>query len=468
MPQLESLIRAQSTGRRRLPSIGAHQTLGLTAALALVLCALPFASPGVSDVPVVTFVVAVCLCATRFGLVGGLGSGLAGVGIATLWFVHGRHFSDGAVDYAAQALLFPLIGGLVGETVSERQALERVVTQQHDQSLDLICTVSFDGYFARVNPAWTHTLGYGLDELLGRRAIDFVHPEDRLATMTMGERQTRVFQQVVNFHNRYRCQDGSYRWIEWNSRPDRRARMLYAVGRDITERKQTERALADYNQMLERAVEERTAELEQARLEVLGRLARAAEYRDDDTYEHTTRVGSTAGLLALELGYSEPEAQTIRQAAQLHDIGKLGLSDTILLKPGSLSQEELSLVERHTLDGAQILSGSSSDVLQMAEQIALGHHERWDGSGYPHGLKGEAIPLPARIVAVADVFDALTHSRPYKAAWTVQEAVAEIHRAAGTHFDPAVVDAFDRLDPHLAAGQPAPAGGRTSLLAPAA
>jgi PAS domain S-box-containing protein/putative nucleotidyltransferase with HDIG domain len=455
MPQLETVIRASPRNRLRLPMISPYQTVGLTLGLTLLLCALPFLFPSISDVPVLAFVVAIGLCASRFGLTGGLGAGLTGVAVATLWFVHGGHFTDGAIDYAVQAFVFLLVGGLVGDAVSERRALEHAITQQHDQSRDLICTVSFDGYFVRLNPAWRHVLGYELDELLGKPLIEFVHPEDRLDTVSMGERQTRSFQEVVNFQNRYRHKDGSYRWMEWNSRPERRTRLVYAVGRDITDRKHAERALADHNQMLERAVAERTAELEEARLEVLGRLARAAEYRDDDTYEHTARVGAAAGLMALELGYSDQEAQIIRQAAQLHDIGKLGLSDTILLKPGSLTREELALVEQHTVDGAQILSGSGSEVLQVAEQIALAHHERWDGTGYPHRLRGDAIPLPARIVALADVFDALTHCRPYKQAWPVEEAVAEILRARGTHFDPAVVDVFARLNPYVLAGLPA-------------
>jgi response regulator RpfG family c-di-GMP phosphodiesterase len=188
-------------------------------------------------------------------------------------------------------------------------------------------------------------------------------------------------------------------------------------------------------------------ELEEARLETLQRLALAAEYRDDATYEHTERVARTSFLLAGRLGLSESEASLIRQAAPLHDIGKLAVSDTVLLKPGKLTAEEFEQIKGHAAAGAAILSGSSSDVLCLAQEIALTHHERWDGSGYPAGLEGDAIPLSGRIVALADVFDALTHVRPYKQAWPLAKAVGEICGLVGRQFDPAVVAAFRELDP---------------------
>jgi putative two-component system response regulator len=243
----------------------------------------------------------------------------------------------------------------------------------------------------------------------------------------------------------------TYRWLEWTSRPDERAGMLFAVARDVTVRKQAEQAISEYKDSLESAVRDRTAELEDARLEMLRRLALAAEYRDDDTFEHTERVGHAAALLGQQLGLSDTEVATLRQAAPLHDIGKLGISDTILLKPAKLTDEEFEQIKRHTTDGARILSGSSSDVLELAEQIALNHHERWDGHGYPNRLSGDAIPLCARIVAVADVFDALTHTRPYKHAWPMADAVAEIHSNRGSQFDPTVVDAFEHFDPAVLA-----------------
>lgn len=188
-------------------------------------------------------------------------------------------------------------------------------------------------------------------------------------------------------------------------------------------------------------------QLEESRLETLQRLALAAEFRDDGTQEHTRRVARTAFLVARELGMTAADASLIRQAAPLHDLGKIALPDAILLKQTKLSTTEYRQVKQHPSAGAAILSGSSSRVLRLAEEIALTHHEWWDGSGYPSGLGGQAIPLSGRIVALADVFDALTHARPYKTAWPIETAVAEIQRLAGRQFDPAVVEAFLRLDP---------------------
>jgi putative two-component system response regulator len=204
--------------------------------------------------------------------------------------------------------------------------------------------------------------------------------------------------------------------------------------------------LYEHNADLEHEVAERTRDLEQARLEILDRLALAAEYRDDDTQEHAWRLGRAAALLALELGLPRRDVELLWRAAPLHDIGKIGIPDAILLKPGKLTVEEFEQVKTHTTIGAEILSGSSGPLLRTAERIALTHHERWDGGGYPGGLCGEGIPLAGRIVAVADVFDALTHARPYKEAWAVKEAVAEIFHQAGRHFDPDVVKAFARLE----------------------
>ena len=189
-----------------------------------------------------------------------------------------------------------------------------------------------------------------------------------------------------------------------------------------------------------------TRDLDRARLEVLDRLALAAEYRDDDTQQHAWRIGRSSAMMAAELGLGREQVKLIAHAAPLHDIGKLGVPEAILLKPAPLTVEELERVHRHTTIGAGILAGSSSALLQMAEMIALSHHERWDGGGYPNGLASDEIPLPARIAAVADVFDALTHERPYKCAWGVLEAVAEISSGSGRQFDPAVVEAFLQLD----------------------
>jgi putative two-component system response regulator len=203
--------------------------------------------------------------------------------------------------------------------------------------------------------------------------------------------------------------------------------------------------LQNQNELLERKVLQRTQELEQAQVEILERLALAAEFRDDATHEHTRRVGEISAKLARKLGLPDELVDLVRRAAPLHDLGKIAVPDSILLKYERLSAEEFDVVKNHTAVGARILSGSGHPLLRLAEEIARTHHEHWDGGGYSPGLKGEEIPIVSRIVAVADVFDALTHERPYKSAWSVDEARAEIERQKGRQFDPRVVEAFVEL-----------------------
>jgi putative two-component system response regulator len=198
------------------------------------------------------------------------------------------------------------------------------------------------------------------------------------------------------------------------------------------------------NKSLEDKVRERTQELEAAQIEIIERLARAAEFRDDNTGQHTERVGQMAALLAQEAGLPDSLVSLIRRAAPLHDVGKIGIPDAVLLKLGKLTDAEFALVKTHTTIGARILSGSKFAMLRLAEEIAFSHHEHWDGGGY-EGLSGESIPLAGRIVTIADVFDALTQKRPYKAAWSIGEALAEIERQRGRQFDPTLVDAFLRV-----------------------
>jgi putative two-component system response regulator len=206
--------------------------------------------------------------------------------------------------------------------------------------------------------------------------------------------------------------------------------------------------LQDQNIILEEKVRDRTRDLENAQLEMMERLARAAEYRDYDTGTHAQRVGDMSSLLGEALGLPYEESEMIRRAAPLHDVGKIGIPDVILLKPGKLTVEEFEQMKAHTVIGAGILSGSRSRLLQLAEEIALYHHEWWNGAGYA-GLEGTEIPIAARICAVADVYDALTHARPYRGAWPLEDVTNEIHRKNGTHFDPGVVDAFVRIKDSL-------------------
>jgi putative two-component system response regulator len=198
----------------------------------------------------------------------------------------------------------------------------------------------------------------------------------------------------------------------------------------------------DLNTRLEERVRERTEELQVAEIEIAERLALVAELRDYQNGAHTQRVGQTSATIASALGLPAEEVELIRRAAPLHDLGKLAIPDSILLKPGLLTLEEMDTMKTHTVLGGKMLSGSSSKILQVAEEIALYHHENWDGTGYTPGLAGKAIPLVGRIVAVADVFDALINERPYKEAWQVDAALAWICEQSGKKFDPEVVEAF--------------------------
>ena len=206
-----------------------------------------------------------------------------------------------------------------------------------------------------------------------------------------------------------------------------------------------ERRLKENRNVLEGLVRDRTAELGRAYLETIERLGRVAELRDDATGKHTWRVARLSGLLAQELHLPPEEVELIMRASPLHDVGKVAIEDQILLKQGVLSADEREVMREHALLGAKLLGGGRSELMKMAEQIAGAHHERWDGHGYPKGLKGEDIPLAARIVAVADAFDALIHVRPYKEAWSLEQAIAEMELERGTQFDPRVVDALHRV-----------------------
>jgi len=217
-------------------------------------------------------------------------------------------------------------------------------------------------------------------------------------------------------------------------------------------RVRTHLALHDQNRELEAKVRERTRELQETRLEIIQRLGRAAEYRDNETGMHVIRMSHASWITALELGMPAGEAELLLQAAPMHDIGKIGIPDRVLLKPGRLDAEEWAIMRRHPEIGHGIIGSHPSALLQLAATVALSHHEKWDGTGYPAGLAGEAIPLEGRIVAVADVFDALTSKRPYKAAWPVEQAVAELQAQSGRHFEPRMVAAFlARLPDILAA-----------------
>jgi CHASE2 domain-containing sensor protein len=219
---------------------------------------------------------------------------------------------------------------------------------------------------------------------------------------------------------------GGFGTIAWSQFAESRARQ--AVTRD--------------NVLLERRVRERTHALWLTQVEIIERLGVAVEWRDAETGRHIERIGHFCERLALEIGMPAPDAEQLRLASALHDVGKVGIPDHILTKPGPLTAEEWDLMKTHTTIGANILSGSSSPLIALSGQIALTHHEHWDGNGYPHGLRGEEIPLAGRICAICDVFDALLSARPYKEPWPFDRAIATIEELSGTQFDPGLVSAF--------------------------
>ncbi|MFC1749478.1 HD domain-containing phosphohydrolase [Pseudomonadota bacterium] len=204
---------------------------------------------------------------------------------------------------------------------------------------------------------------------------------------------------------------------------------------------------AEQNELLASKVRDRTQELADTRLEIIHRLGRAGEYRDNETGMHVVRMSKTSHCLALAMGLGETYADMILNASPMHDVGKIGVPDQILLKPGKLDPQEWETMKTHTTIGADIIGKHHSDLMQMARSIALTHHEKWDGSGYPNGLVGKEIPIEGRICAIADVFDALTAERPYKKAWPIQDAINYIRENANTHFDPQLTLKFDSVLP---------------------
>jgi putative two-component system response regulator len=211
--------------------------------------------------------------------------------------------------------------------------------------------------------------------------------------------------------------------------------------------------LARHNSKLESKVRERTLDLRESQLELVRRLAHAAESRDDSTGIHITRMSRMCAQLALDAGMNTDDAEQLLHASSMHDIGKIAIPDRILLKEGPLTPDEWEVMKSHTTIGAQLLSGSRSPVVRMAEMIARTHHEKWDGTGYPEGIPGDEIPLVARICAVCDVFDALVSVRPYKKAWLVEDALEEIRQMAGTHLDPRLAALFIERRPDLRAAE---------------
>lgn len=232
------------------------------------------------------------------------------------------------------------------------------------------------------------------------------------------------------------------------SKPFDRDELLMRV-RNLLDVRLAHRMLHDQKSVLEDMVRLRTEELRRTRLMVIQRLGQAAEYRDEETGNHILRMSHICACIARALGWSEEQCELILNASPMHDIGKIGIPDAILLKPGKLDPEELKVMRTHASIGAALLEGDDSALLCMARDIALTHHEKWDGSGYPRQLAGEDIPLCGRIAALADVFDALTSERPYKKAWSFEDAMHFIRDNSGSHFDPALVSIFEAIQSEI-------------------
>jgi PAS domain S-box-containing protein len=453
LPQLRNL--------RRWPAPKGRATVALALVLFAGVFALRMSDAHVGDGEGILYAVPIGMLALRFGLRGSLCGALLAFALTVAWGQLDAHVIPTPLGYATRGVALLTLGALFGAFVDHRRGLEAGVLRYYDGSLDLLATTDLSGRFTRVNPAWERTLGYSAETLCAGGHMNLVHPDDREATIAEIEALVESSHEIVGFRNRYRASDGSYRWLEWSASVSRSESVIHAVARDVTAQHEAEDQLANNARSLETMVAERTAELDEARAETLRRLAIAAEYRDDETYRHTERVGAVAARIGLGLGLPAAQIRLLRQAAPLHDVGKLAIPDGILLKPGKLTAKEREVMQTHAALGSRLLSGSNSPVLQMAAVIAATHHERWDGQGYPNGLSGETIPLVGRVVAVADVFDALIHDRPYKSAWPLDRAIAEIERASGSQFDPRVVATFLTL--HHEGGEAGVTNGRPQI-----
>jgi PAS domain S-box-containing protein len=433
---------------RRWPKLGALATIAVAIVLFAAVFAVRLSDPNVGGSEGALFIVPIGVLALRFGLRGALAGCALVLALVLAWTRIEPRVHLPTIDYVARATTLIVVATLLGVFVERRRKLEAGILRYYEASLDLLATGSASGRLTRVNPAWERTLGHPAEALYSTPFIELVHPEDRDATLAE-MRRLGEGRDTVGFRNRISTADGGYRWLEWSASSPGSDGVVHAVARDVTTQHEAEHQLADSARSLELMIAERTRELDEARAETLRQLAIAAEYRDDETYQHTERVGHVAARLALGLGLPAGQVRLLRQAAPLHDVGKLAIPDGILLKRGKLTEQEFDVMKTHAELGARLLSSGSSPVLQMAAVIAATHHERWDGAGYPKALSGEAIPLVGRIVAVADVFDALIHDRPYKRAWSVERAIAEIGAGAGSQFDPRVVTAFLALRDEL-------------------
>ncbi|MDC9728130.1 MAG: response regulator [Methyloprofundus sp.] len=302
------------------------------------------------------------------------------------------------------------------------------------REVEALCDkTEFDAFLLDIR--MPHIDGYGIMDMLSKRFSDDYMPVLVLTAQT--DRETRL--------KALEC--GAKDFL---TKPFDQLEALTRIY-NLLEVRLMHKQVKQQNIQLEETVKQRTEELYNTRREVINRLGLAAEYRDNETGNHIIRMSQFSQKLALAHGLSEEHAETILNAAPMHDIGKIGIPDRVLLKPGKLDQDEWKIMQSHVTIGAEILSEHQSDLMETASLIALHHHEKWDGTGYPANLKGEEISIEGRICAIADVFDALLSERPYKKPWTVEKTMALIESEAGKHFDPALVPLVKKILPELLA-----------------
>lgn len=322
------------------------------------------------------------------------------------------------VDDHAINLLFlsKIIAKLPGTSVQTQLSAPKALASCVDQEWDLI------------------VVDYMMPDLDG---LDFVRALRQLPSHT----QTPVLMVTASTEPEVKYQLLDLGVVDFLPKPTDPSE-LTARARNLISLRQATKALQQHNASLRQGVQEMTVELAARERESLLVLARAAESRDLETGQHLTRMSTYSRLIAQSLGLDDETVEHIFLAAPVHDVGKIGIPDRILLNTGRLNEAEWQEMKRHTLYGHDILAKSKTPILRLGAQIALNHHEAWDGSGYPNGLSGEAIPLAARIVTVADIFDALTSKRPYKPAWSEQDAIAELKALSGKRIDARCVEAF--------------------------
>ena len=314
----------------------------------------------------------------------------------------------------------------------DRKGYKNVQFTTDPRDVESLCDkTDFDAFLLDIR--MPHIDGYQVMEMLSKRFVDDYMPVLVLTAQT--DRETRL----------KALEAGAKDFL---TKPFDQLEALTRIY-NLLEVRLMHKQVRNQNVMLEEKVKLRTEELYETRREVINRLGLAAEYRDNETGNHIIRMSRYSQLLALEYGLPKEQAETILNAAPMHDIGKIGIPDSVLLKPGKLDADEWKTMQTHVDIGAEILSGHASDLMEAARMIALHHHEKWDGNGYPAGLKGDEISIEGRICAIADVFDALLSERPYKKPWPIEKALALIEEEAGKHFDPELAPLMRKILPEV-------------------